>query len=285
MEIEVTLVKSFTKMLDQGNPAGVVLNQLPLSTEQMQKIASDIGFSETVFVRNAKNGYLSCLYFTPTQQVDFCGHATTAAFSILGESARHQGKTVLMYVSLRTGEIRKVWCHPDGFVEMEQGRSEFIPYTHSKKIVAYMLGISEHELGDHPMHIVSTGTPKLIVPINSLESLMNIRPRLEDISIYCEQSGARGVYPFCAETIYDTSDFHARQFNPIMGIDEDPVTGVAAGALGVYIKRLGLSLKSRFIIEQGHILNKLGKMYVRIVNNRAKVGGYAVVYGEKIIQV
>lgn len=285
MEIAVTLVKAFTKMIDQGNPAGVIINHQSLSKNAMQAVAREINYSETVFVRNTRDGYLSCLYFTPVQQVDFCAHATVAAFSILGESAKLQGRTVLMHISLESGESRKVWCHPDGFIEIEQGKTEFIQYDHSRKHVAHLLGLYEHELGDSPLHIVSVGTPKLIVPLIGLKSLLKVEPRLEDIKEYCHISGARGIYPFCAETLYESSDFHARQFNPLAGIDEDPVTGVAAGALGIYIKRLGLSLKNRFIIEQGHVMHRLGKIYVRIVNNRAKVGGYGMVFGEKTVKL
>ena len=105
--------------------------------------------------------------------------------------------------------------------------------------------------------------------------LKKIKPDLEGIKEYCKNTEARGMYPYTTETIEKESDFHTRQFNPLAGINEDPVTGVAAGALGSYIKEHKLSNKTRFVIEQGYIMNKAGKMIVD-VSDGVKVGGYCV---------
>src|SRR5690606_25548767 len=115
--------------------------------------------------------------------------------------------------------------HKDGFIEMEQNQPQFIDYINSPQEIAGLLNIDARQIGEFPLQIVSTATPKLIIPIRSLEALFYIRPDLEGIKKYCEKSGARGFYPFTFETQDPRSDFHARQFSPLAGIDEDPVTG------------------------------------------------------------
>ena len=81
---------------------------------------------------------------------------------------------------------------------------------------------------------LSTGTAKLIIPVKSLDILYGIKPDLDGIKEYCKRTETKGFYPFTFET-KENSDFHVRQFNPLAGINEDPITGVAAGALRAYI--------------------------------------------------
>ena len=66
-------------------------------------------------------------------------------------------------------------------------------------------------------------------------------------------------------------------------MNEDPVTGVAAGALGAYLQK-NRNLNNPFIVEQGHVLGKIGQMYVD-ASNGIRVGGYAVEYGQLILDV
>ncbi len=104
---------------------------------------------------------------------------------------------------------------------------------------------------------------------------MKIQPDLEGIKEYCRKTESRGIYCYTTETMEENSDFHARQFNPLAGINEDPITGVAAGALGSYIKKHKLSDKTKFIVEQGYNMKKAGKMIVD-VSDGVKVGGYCI---------
>ena len=136
------------------------------------------------------------------------------------------------------------------------------------------------QLADYSIQTVSTGTPKLIIGVDSLKTLLGIRPDMEGIKAYCKEHLVKGFYPFTKETMDEDSDFHARQFNPAAGINEDPITGVAAGALGAYAVEHKISDKKEFTIEQGYCMEKGGKMHVT-VDDKVKVGGYAVIFGEK----
>ena len=81
--IEVILVNSFTESGKGGNPAGVVFNADELSDVQKLKIAQAVGFSETAFVSSDPEADYELSFFTTTSEVDFCGHATLAAFSTM----------------------------------------------------------------------------------------------------------------------------------------------------------------------------------------------------------
>jgi PhzF family phenazine biosynthesis protein len=282
--MKAILVKAFTKDKNQGNPAGVILDADKLQEHQMIDISKALGFSESAFIIKSDKAKFGIRFFTPTQEVDLCGHATIAAAHALLKKrkiylGREKSKTVTF--ETRAGII-SVEVDKDGLIVMTQTEPQFWGDEHSKNEVVRLLGISMEEIMDCPIQTVSTGTPKLVVGVNSLETLFKIKPDLEGMKIYCKEHLVKGFYPFTAETMDKDSDFHARQFNPLAGINEDPITGVAAGALGAYAVKHKISDKNNFIIEQGYCMGKGGKMYVT-VEDKVKVGGYVVIFGEKEI--
>ncbi len=278
--VKVKLVKAFTQNPAEGNPAGVILNADKLSSISMLKIASELGYSESAFVLSSSKADFKVRFFTPTQEMNLCGHATIATIHALVE-AGYINKVGVMTQETKAG-LLDVEYQKDGLIIMTQATPEFFNYKADRKRIAQLLGLKIKEITDWPIEIVSTGTPKLIVPISTLRSLLTIKPDFEAIKQFCIETGARGIYPFTIETQSRNTDFHARQFNPLAGVNEDPITGVAAGALAAYIKKFNLLSKKRFIIEQGFIMNKPGMIFVNI-ESKVKVGGYAVTFGEKNI--
>jgi PhzF family phenazine biosynthesis protein len=122
-----------------------------------------------------------------------------------------------------------------------------------------------------------------MIPIDSLATIRQIQPDLPGISDYCREHQVKGFYPFTTETLNNTSNFYARQFNPLAGINEDAITGIAAGALGCYANRYGLSKSGEsIVVEQGYDMGMGGEMYVNVTNS-VTVGGYAVTYGERAL--
>lgn len=276
MLIQAILVKSFTQDATQGNPTAVILNADALSNDQMQSIAHNIGFSEIAFVQSSTVANVKIRFFTPIQEVGLCGHATIGAFHCIA-----QGNSHTTYYTQETGAgILNVIAHANGFIEMEQPLPSFSEYVVDRDEIADLLSLDAGDIMPYPLEIVATSTPKLMIPINSLESLFAIKPDLEGIKNYCITSGTRGFYPFTFQTLNLESDVHARQFNPLAGINEDPTTGVAAGALIGYLKKHKLIKKNNITIEQGYVLNKMGTMNVRL-DDKLYVGGSAVAYGKK----
>jgi PhzF family phenazine biosynthesis protein len=83
MGVGVFTVDSFVRDNKGGNPAGVVLDADDLSDIQMLNIANLVGFSETAFVHKSNKTTFKVRFFTPNSEVDLCGHATIATFSLL----------------------------------------------------------------------------------------------------------------------------------------------------------------------------------------------------------
>lgn len=266
MPITLTLVKSFTRDHTQGNPVGVCLLQKDLLDETCFKIARQTGFSECVFIRFVDNIPI-LRFFSPEKEMNMCGHATLAAAHILHDKYRPS------LFNTKAGNVN-IQYQSSGLIEMVL-TTEPRHYTDyvSVQRIAELLGVSPHSIKSDPVKI-SVGTPKVLVELKSIEDLFGMQPNFKAIA----QEIPQGIYPFVMieETLY-----YARQFNPATGIDEDPVTGIAAGALGVHLKNKNIH---RFTVEQGHVLNKLGTIFVD-VSNGVKIGGYAIAYDELILDI
>lgn len=284
MQIKAKLVNAFTENPNGGNPAGVIIDANYISEQRMIEISSELGFSESAFVQESDKADFRIRFFSPTQEVDLCGHATIATFHSLIESGQIDFENLenkIVTQETKSG-VLPVECYKNGLIVMTQKKSEFHQIENDKDLISRLLNIKTDDLMEYPIQSVSTGVPKLIIPVKSLDVLFKIKPDLEGIKEYCKRTGTKGFYPFTFET-KENSDFHARQFNPLAGINEDPITGIAAGALGAYILKHKLLEQNQFVIEQGYIMNKPGKIYVQI-SDSVKVGGYAFTFGEKIIE-
>ncbi|AKM79702.1 MAG: Phenazine biosynthesis protein PhzF family [Candidatus Beckwithbacteria bacterium GW2011_GWB1_47_15] len=288
MDKEAFLVKAFTKDPNQGNPAGVILEAGDLSDKQMLQIASKLGFSESAFVQALpQKSTFRVRFFTSKTEVPLCGHATIAAFHILVQEIQINlaGQKEVKANQVTQAGTLAVFCRQDGMMVMEQSAPKFYRPEPDKEVIAKLLNLNANHLLNYPLQSVSTGgVAKLMIPVDSLISLKSIKPDLAGIKNYRAHGDCRGFYPFTSQTMEAGSDFHARQFNPLIGIDEDPITGIAADALGCYVQKYGLTDKDQLVIEQGYILGKGGKMYVNL-RGGVKVGGYAVTFGKRKIPV
>ena len=81
--VHVYVMSAFSKENKGGNKAGVVLNREDLTVRQKMAIAKELGYSETAFVTHSDVADYKIEYFTPTDEVPLCGHATIATFSLL----------------------------------------------------------------------------------------------------------------------------------------------------------------------------------------------------------
>lgn len=88
MKIRVYTLHSFAKTMDGGNPAGVVLDAEDLLEKDMQLIAAKVGFSETAFVQKSEKASYKVRFYTPIEEVNLCGHATIAVFSLLASQKK-----------------------------------------------------------------------------------------------------------------------------------------------------------------------------------------------------
>jgi len=280
MKVEAKLVRSFTQNPEYGNPAGVVRDANQLSDEQILKAAQILGFPESAFIQKSDIADFKLRLFSVKQEVNSCVTATLAAAYII---TREQNSPHIVFET-KIGN-REVFRRDNGLLLMKQPEVKFMDVRNDREKIAKLLNISVSSLGETPIVLASAGTPKLLIPIKTLEDLFAIKPNLDGIAEYCTEIGGRGFYPFTLETKNPDSDFHARQFNPQDGIAEDPVTGVAAATLTAYFRKYKIITKNRLIGEQGYIINKPGEIIIEIEGDNLYVGGYATDSGERELEI
>lgn len=266
-------IDAFTKTRFTGNPAGVVTNADGLSDLEMQKIARELNNSETAFIFTGKNKDYDMLvrFFTPTNEVPICGHATIAAHYANALEKRMQGHTRVLQ---KTGAgILPVDIYQEGGdyrITMTQGKiqiDEPLSLDFQKQILS-ALGLEASQLlPSCPMAIASTGHSKVMVGIRQIKQLHNLNPDLSTLVHISNAIGCNGYYVFTLDPERQPL-VHGRMFAPAIGISEDPVTGNANGPLGAYLVHFGLADNTRnefsFEAVQGEAIGRTGTMTVKV---------------------
>ncbi len=225
-------VDAFTDRLFRGNPAAVVpVPEFP-SGKLMQHIARENNLSETAFVVIRGRGKFDIRWFTPTQEVRLCGHATLAAAHILYRS----GGESLRRMRFRTREAGTITVNvqEDDSYAMEFAADLPQPARSSKKVRAILNGLKPEA--------VFRGTDDLLVVLKNQRQVEQLQPDLPRLA----KLKRRGLLVTAPGK---RTDIVSRGFYPAFGIAEDPVTGSAHTLLTPYwADRLG---KKTFTARQG----------------------------------
>lgn len=279
-KIIVATLNAFARTAGGGNPAGVVLDADGLDESAMQRIAARVGMSETAFVQKSPAADFKVRFFTPAAEVELCGHATIAVFSLLFGLRRIQAGP---YRQETKAGILGVEVQSDGTVFMEQTLPVFGNAIDGRDI-ASSLGKGPDSLApDMPVQIVSTGLRDTMVPIVSLRELSSLEPDFDKIADLSKRHGAVGYHAFSLETKYN-STAQCRNFAPLYGIPEEAATGTSSGALACYLFKHGKVTKEQarmLVFEQGYGMGRPSEILVRLdIENSAiagvHVGGAAI---------
>ncbi|MEI8596450.1 PhzF family phenazine biosynthesis protein [Photobacterium sp. Hal280] len=278
MKIDAYLVNAFTFNGTGGNPAGVVLQADHLSDDEKLTIAKAVGFSETAFVSQDDEADFAVSFFTTTDEVDFCGHATLAAFSTLYQKGMiSEGQ----YVQRTKAGLLAVTIAPDGEIIMQQKLPEYLGEL-GYEAVSELIGIDAAVLAStgFPVEVISTGLPDMVVPV-PLGYLDRIQVNKDLLSDFCRKHGLVSLHAF---ELYDKDSeptASCRNFAPLFGIPEESATGSASGALACYLtKHLGGEYSEGFTFEQGRAMNCTSRITAAVELKahkitRVRVGGYA----------
>ena len=267
-------VDAFSRAAFGGNPAGVVPEAHGLNDSTMQHIAREMALSETAFVLPSEGeGDVRVRFFTPTDEVDLCGHATVAAFHLLSELKMIQPPVKLVQET-GAGPL-EVDVARDGNVMMTQRLPIIEPCPRVEELAA-LLGTAAVS---GPVQIVSTGLRDIIVPIADRESLWALRPRLSQLADFCRDVGVISVHAFSHDTVEDESTVHCRDFSPAVGVNEEAATGTASGATAAYLVHNHLVAWAPRIpmrLEQGHILGRPSFIAAVIATSGDQITGVQV---------
>lgn len=288
MQIKAFTLDSFASTPGGGNPAGVVLDfENLLTPDEMQLIAEKIGFSETAFIKKSLVADFNVRFFTPTEEVDLCGHATIGAFSLL----EHLGMiSVGTYTQETKAGLLDVEITSDKKVFMDQSLPEFFEKLEVDEI-SNSLGLDPSAIDEKlPIQIVSTGLKDIIIPLKSIKNLDEISPDFEKITSISKKYDVVGYHVFALSS--ETNELAVcRNFAPLYGIPEESATGTSNGALVSYLfEHNKLSTTENLSISQGISMNKPSTINVslKIEDKKIKrvlVGGLALNFKEINIQI
>lgn len=288
MQIKAFTLDSFASKAGGGNPAGVVLDfENLLTPDEMQLIAEKIGFSETAFIKKSLVADFNVRFFTPTEEVDLCGHATIGAFSLL----EHLGiVSVGTYTQETKAGLLDVEITSDKKVFMDQSLPEFFEKLEVDEI-SNSLGLDPSSIDEKlPIQIVSTGLKDIIIPLKSTKNLDEISPDFEKITSISKKYDVVGYHVFALSDEINELAI-CRNFAPLYGIPEESATGTSNGALVSYLfEHDKLSNTENLSISQGLSMNKPSTINVslKIEDKKIKrvlVGGLALNFKEINIEI
>lgn len=220
MEIEAYIVNAFAEEIAHGNQAGVVFVEKELSEQTMQKIAFDIGKSETAFIRKHDNQYF-IRWFSPLKEMPLCGHATLAAAKVLAK--KNDRRDI-------------IFNYNGGKITVSIDATDSIGMVFPKD--------DYKEIGFNPIYkdffhieennciscIQGTTTQKVAIILDKNIAIEHIKPNfslMKDYLGFC--NNGIGI-----SRLSNQYDFETRYFNPWAGVNEDYVTGSIHTVLANY---------------------------------------------------
>ena len=262
----------FTDRPLAGNQLAVFTDARGLGDDEMQSLAREMNFSESVFVLPPESdGHVLMRIFTPAAEVPFAGHPTLGtAFALAGplqvEEIRLETLSGVVPVALEREGDRIV------FGRMKQPLPTWRPFEDEAKLLAGL----ELERSELPVELYDNGMHHVYVGLRSVEEVAALKP---DLSAFSDAPAVLGINCFAGEG----SRWKTRMFSPSGGFMEDPATGSAAGPLAVHLARHGqIGFGEEIEISQGAEVGRPSTLFARADGSaeqleRVEVGGSAVI--------
>lgn len=261
MNLNLYQIDAFADRVFAGNPAAVCPLETWLEDEVMQAIAAENNVAETAFYVPCGDDF-EIRWFTPTVEVDLCGHATLASAYVLYEeqgfdqpSLRFHSKSGILQVS-KKGNL----------FELDFPTQECEPCAIPEGMAA--------ALGVKSDIIECLGSDDYLVVLDTEQELMGLEPDFPELG----KLQARGIIVTAASKQYD---FVNRFFGPNVGINEDPVTGSAFTKLIPYwAKKL-----EKEVLTAKQVSPRGGEVFCQLLGDRVLISGHAKKYMQGMIEI
>ncbi|HDE6777387.1 TPA: PhzF family phenazine biosynthesis isomerase [Staphylococcus aureus] len=259
-----------------GNPCPVVLEADELSYDDMIYIAKKLKL-EVGFVLNSNNP--SCeyefKYFVPNKEMEMCVHATIVCVTILKKNKYLDKNKFSVETLAGVLEIEIIGDDTDFKVKVKQGNPEISNQLIDKVDIAKALNVSVNQFTGNPVKNISTSRFKTIIELKDVVTLNKLTPNYDYLWKVCDKIGSTGFYPFVKD---EKNIYHARQFPNNTGYIEDSATGVAASALGIYIKDVMNQSFNELKVYQGFAMSSPSEIVVMNDYISNFVIGNAIIY-------
>jgi PhzF family phenazine biosynthesis protein len=261
--VPITWIDAFTDEPFAGNPAAVCVLPGAAPEPWMQSVARELGLSETAFVHREPDAW-RLRWFTPTSEVDLCGHATLAAAHALWAYGHVLANDTITFHT-KSGPLLASAAEP--WIELDFPAEPAAPAAAPDGLLA--------ALGLPRARWVGKNRLDWLVALDREDEVRGLAPDMAML----RGIPTRGVIVTAAADARDEYDFVSRYFAPAFGIDEDPVTGSAHCCLGPYWgERWGKeTMVARQVSQRG------GTVRVRLRGPRIALGGKAVLHGQLVL--
>ncbi|MBK7095655.1 MAG: PhzF family phenazine biosynthesis protein [Saprospiraceae bacterium] len=240
-EFNFKKMDAFATSKSAGNPAGCIfLNSVnEITPGDMLRIAQELqGFvNEVGYVFKTNDDQYQLKFYSSEREVDFCGHATIA---IMYDMLKNDPDLQLLdTIQIKTNRgILKVLNR----IKNEDALFIFSPEPYEIDVMPGILELSANmkissDIIDNrfPISIINAGLSTLIVPIKTLNGILNITPELDMLKDFCIKYGIDIIEVFTGEVTDSSSNYRTRVFAPTFGYLEDPATGSGNSAFGYYL--------------------------------------------------
>lgn len=251
----------FTTRQFEGNQLAVFPDAAGLDSATMQKIARELNLAETVFIAPASSSaYAARLQiFTPLREMDFAGHPTIGAASVIGRGDRFVLELRVGPVPIRA-EDGRYWLLTPPIHERE---------TFTREECAAALGVAVDDLLDIAPQLLDAGNRTLIIPMRDKGAVDRA---------WLDLRGARDLHgsrpPMCVLVFTPTPEgAYTRMFAPEYGVPEDAATGSSTGPLALYMLRHELARGTRFLSEQGTKMGRRSILHINVQGDGIEIGG------------
>lgn len=262
----VQKIAAFTDGQAGGNPAGVAIVERLPSAASMQRIAADVGLSETVFAAPQLDRW-RVHYFSPETEIPFCGHATIA----LGSALAAVHGTGLFRLALNDAEISVAARGQAPAAEATLNSPSTRSMPADDALMHGMLTLFGYERSDLdpqlPPAWAHAGADHLIVPLNTRAALAAMR---YDLGEGREFMRANGLVTIALVHRESARRFQARNAFASGGVYEDPATGAAAAALAGYLRDIGWPHGGAIEIIQGEDSGTRSRINVELTEVRGE---------------
>ena len=279
--MKIFVCDAFSSKIFKGNQAGVVIleenENYPRET-LIKNIAAELKHSETAFVKKIDNKKFKIRYFTPTEEVELCGHATISVFSVLRElNIVSVGKYIAETLA---GNLEIIIDKDFIWMDMASPKIEYIFNLDEIKEIysAFNLDVNQAPKNLIPK-VVNTGLSDIIIPIENKETLDSFVMNKEKVIEISKKYKVVGAHLFALDKDKKITAF-CRNIAPLVGIDEECATGTSNGALTHYLKDYNIILPqdiNTFI--QGETIGRVSTILSRYKEDKKtiQIGGNAVI--------
>lgn len=273
MALPFVLVDAFTDTPLQGNQLGVFTDGRQLSTAQMQRLALELNFSETVFVLPPEEGGDARVrIFTPRRELPFAGHPVLGSAFVIGAERRLATVRLETELTLAVVDLEREG-ERIAYGRMQQAIPSWRPCERQAELLA-ALGVERSEL---PVEAYENGPLHVFVALASEGEVAALRPDMKALS----ELGEVAANCFSGKA----GSWKTRMFAPGSGVPEDPATGSAAGPLALHLSRHGrIAFGAEIEIRQGAEIGRPSLLYARASGSKEQIervefAGPAVIIG------